>query len=101
MTSAPIQASSWLHVGPACTCVMSRMRTPSSAFMISLPLLFLPCGWIQAGNPAALGTSGLIDDRVDERRLFRADGLLHRLPQLGGRRGMHANAAEGFHQLVV
>src|SRR5437660_2398129 len=31
ITSAPIHARSWVQVGPDCTCVKSRMRTPSSA----------------------------------------------------------------------
>src|SRR5579864_972182 len=31
ITSAPSQASSWVQVGPDCTWVKSRMRTPSSA----------------------------------------------------------------------
>src|SRR5262245_17031141 len=31
MTSAPIHARSWVQVGPDCTWVKSRMRTPSSA----------------------------------------------------------------------
>src|ERR1700752_4452422 len=31
MTSAPIKASNCVQVGPDCTCVKSRMRTPSSA----------------------------------------------------------------------
>src|SRR6516225_7255264 len=31
MTSAPMKASNCVHVGPDCTCVKSRMRTPSSA----------------------------------------------------------------------
>ena len=34
MTSAPIQASSCEHVGPACTWVMSRMRTSFNASML-------------------------------------------------------------------
>ena len=34
ITSAPIHASSCEQVGPACTCVMSRMRTPFSASML-------------------------------------------------------------------
>src|SRR5688500_360975 len=101
MTSAPIQASSWLHVGPAWTCVMSRMRTPSSAFIVSLPLLFLPRGRIQAGYAATFGARGLIDDGVDERRLARAHRFFHGLAQFGRRRGMGADAAEGFDQLVV
>src|SRR5690349_8197332 len=31
ITSAPNQASSWVQVGPDCTCVKSRIFTPSSA----------------------------------------------------------------------
>src|SRR5215470_4540165 len=31
MTSAPMKASNCVQVGPDCTCVKSRMRTPSSA----------------------------------------------------------------------
>src|SRR5438874_3689188 len=38
ITSAPSHARSWVHVGPDCTCVKSRMRTPSSALPISLPV---------------------------------------------------------------
>src|SRR5947209_352694 len=30
ITSAPNQARSWVQVGPDCTCVKSRTRTPSS-----------------------------------------------------------------------
>src|SRR5438128_7379489 len=39
ITSAPSQASSCVHVGPDCTCVKSRMRTPSNAFVIRELLL--------------------------------------------------------------
>src|SRR5215831_1288301 len=35
MTSAPNQARSWVQVGPDCTCVKSRMRTPVSALPAS------------------------------------------------------------------
>ena len=35
MTSAPSQASSCVQVGPDCTWVKSRMRTPSSALPMS------------------------------------------------------------------
>src|ERR1700704_193999 len=35
ITSAPIHARSCVQVGPDCTCVKSRMRTPSSALPIS------------------------------------------------------------------
>src|SRR5439155_7571806 len=37
-TSAPIHASNCVHVGPDCTCVKSRMRTPSNALPINSPL---------------------------------------------------------------
>src|SRR5689334_8208067 len=49
ITSAPNQARSWVQVGPDCTCVKSRMRTPSSA----LPAW--PKGLVEGrGNPFAL-----------------------------------------------
>src|SRR5262245_7246171 len=35
MTSAPNHARIWVQVGPDCTCVMSRIRTPSRAFPMS------------------------------------------------------------------
>src|SRR6202790_1211394 len=35
ITSAPNQARSWVQVGPDCTWVKSRMRTPSSALPAS------------------------------------------------------------------
>src|SRR5438093_13438702 len=35
ITSAPNQASSCVHVGPDCTCVKSRMRTPDRALLIA------------------------------------------------------------------
>src|SRR6202521_1311318 len=48
ITSAPNQASSWVQVGPACTWLMSRMRTPSSA----LPAA--PHGFVEGrGRPLA------------------------------------------------
>ena len=50
ITSAPSQASNWVQVGPDCTWVKSRMRTPSSALLINL------APWIQVdigvGNSA-------------------------------------------------
>src|SRR6185436_18715888 len=84
ITSAPIQASSCVQVGPDCTCVKSRIRTPSSALLIPLPhpiehpeyanpdprpaSCFLLGRRIQAGDAAALGAPALVDDRVDQRR---------------------------------
>src|SRR5712664_3627591 len=97
ITSAPIHASSWLHVGPAWTWVISRIRTPLSASIG----LFLFSGRVEAGDAAALGAGGFVDDGIDEGRLLRADGLLHRLAQLGRRGGVRPHPAEGVHQLVV
>src|SRR6478735_5858087 len=37
ITSAPSHARSCVQVGPDCTCVKSRMRTPSSALLINYP----------------------------------------------------------------
>src|SRR5258706_10540896 len=65
ITSAPIQASSCEQVGPACTCVISRIRTPLSASME----LFLFCGGVETRDAAALGSGGLIDHGVDQRGL--------------------------------
>src|SRR6476661_7591808 len=98
ITSAPSQASNCEQVGPACTWVMSRMRTPLSA---SMSVLFFLCRGIQAGDAAAFGAGGLVDYRVDERRLLGADGVFHPLAQLGRGGRVHADAAEGLHQLVV
>src|ERR1700722_19210098 len=47
MTSAPMNASNWVQVGPDCTWVKSRMRTPSSALPAS------PHGLVEGfGKPA-------------------------------------------------
>src|SRR3990170_1797495 len=95
ITSAPIHASSCEHVGPACTCVMSRMRIPLSASILISKDLFLFRGRIQARDATAFGAGGLIDHGIDERGLARADGCFHCLAQLGGGRGVHAPAAQG------
>src|SRR5260370_42237276 len=49
ITSAPNQASSCLQVGPDCTCVKSRIFTPSSA------LPSLPHGFLEGGLLAVFG----------------------------------------------
>src|SRR5713226_9090120 len=112
MTSAPIQASNCEQVGPACTCYISRIRTPLSASILisknsaadeRLPALaqrldlFLFCARIQARDATAFGAGGLVDHGIDERGLARADGFFHRLAQLGRGRGMDAHATEGLH----
>src|SRR5437773_4569139 len=126
-TSAPIHARSCVHVGPDCTCVKSRMRTPSNALPITFsPALsppeaalraasprggerlgaalrrsFLLRGGIEARDAAAFGARLFVDDRVDQRGLARADRCFHRIAQLGRRRGQKAHATEGLHQLLV
>src|SRR6059058_936444 len=92
MTSAPNHASSCVQVGPDCTCVKSRIFTPSRALpMLSAPvevanrcasagLLLRRCG-IQAGDAAALGAGRFVDDRVDQRRLAAAYGFVDGGPQ--------------------
>src|SRR5688572_5508687 len=83
ITSAPSHARSCEQVGPACTWVMSRMRTPLSASILISKSLFLFRGRVQAGDATAFGAGGFIDHGIDERGLARADGFLHCLAQLG------------------
>src|SRR4051794_15486579 len=110
ITSAPNQASSCVHVGPDWTWVKSRMRTPSSAFVIvsswwfgsgAPGSLLLRRGRVEARDAAALGARRLVDHGVDQGRLAGRDGLLEPFSQLVGRRRVDADAAEGVHQLVV
>src|SRR6476646_3260151 len=108
MTSAPSHASSCVQVGPDCTCVKSRTRTPSSALPISETLssrcrllLANRALRIELADAAALGAGCRIEHRVDDGRPAgihrRIDGPL----QLFGRRHIHADAAERLDHLVV
>src|SRR5512135_654191 len=101
ITSAPIQASSCEQVGPACTWVMSRMRTPFNASILISRNSLLLGARIKVRDASALGARSFIDHGVDERRPARAHCFFHRLAQLGRRRSVHAHAAKGFHQLLV
>src|ERR1700751_2353894 len=93
MTSAPSQASNCVQVGPDCTCVKSRIRTPSSA---------LPMACCSLVHGLVLGTGRVfarIDPDVDNRR---APGLRHRFARAlerGGdlRRIAHLLAAASEH----
>src|ERR1700761_9353291 len=90
ITSAPNHASNCVQVGPDCTWVKSRMRTPLSAFVIALlpsriwigtgpaagprpmngSLLLLQCALrIEIADAAALGARRRIDHRIDQGRL--------------------------------
>src|SRR6185369_12751942 len=56
---------------------------------------------IEVADAAALRARGRIDYRVDERRLARGHRLVDGALELVGRGGIHADAAKGFHHLVV
>src|SRR5436853_4708929 len=127
ITSAPNQASSCVHVGPDCTCVKSRILTPSSALPIwaSLVALVWPCGFdafdlpnqdmlfppllfllehalrLEVADPAALAAGRRVDHGVDEGRLAGVHGLVHGALQLIRRCRIDANPAEGLDHLVV
>src|SRR3982750_233712 len=73
MTSAPIHASSCVQVGPDCTCVKSRIFTPSSALLIwCLLSLFTSTarGAAEVNRPAGLGC---LLGRLTVRRHFRLE----------------------------
>src|SRR5260221_14775936 len=75
ITSAPNQARSCVQVGPDCTCVKSRMRTPSSALLMMISevlwglLLLQRALRVEVADAAALAAGGRVDHRVDQRRL--------------------------------
>src|SRR5215472_9225020 len=108
ITSAPIQASSCELVGPAWTCVMSRMRIPfnASIFLFCLPELFLDAHNGLFSLCAILLVHRLVrsagrihvavDHDVDQRRHARVARFFERRPDL--LRLRHANA-ESTHRL--
>src|SRR5690606_11761097 len=87
MTSAPNQARSCVQVGPDCTCVKSRIRTPSRAFIAFPPLfLFDHALWVEVADAAAFRAGRWVDHRVDEGRLAGIHGRAHGAVQLVRRR---------------
>src|SRR5438128_11937477 len=88
MTSAPNQASSCVQVGPDCTCVKSRILTPSSALLMVFVLsgvsnlFLLRRRRVQARDAAALGAGAFVDHRVDQGRLAGRNSFVQRLLQL-------------------
>src|ERR1700694_3462876 len=116
-TSAPSQASSCVHVGPDCTCLKARIRTPSNALPITFPYAmpsfrkrysdsgspsrFLLGGRMETRDAAAFRARLFVDDRVNQGRLARADRFFHRVAKLGRRRCHHTHATEGLHQFLV
>src|SRR5690349_7589130 len=102
ITSAPIHARSCEHVGPACTWVMSRIRTPFSAsILVSGTVLFLFSARIQARDAAAFDARSLVNDCVDQCGPTRSNGFFHRAAKLSRIRGVYADAAECLDDLVV
>src|SRR4051812_17384893 len=107
-TSAPSHASSCVHVGPDCTCVKSRMRTPSSALPISeasqirFKVIFANRALrVEFADAAALGAGRRVDRRVDHGRPARVHGRVDGALQLVGGRRIHADASECLDHLVV
>src|ERR1700675_4086836 len=90
ITSAPIHASSCEQVGPACTCVISRMRIPFSASID----LYSPYKCAAENARRTLLVHGLVrgarridvavDHDIDQRGHARVAGLLERGPDLLG-----------------
>src|SRR5918999_641661 len=72
-TSAPNQANSCVHVGPDCTCVKSRMRTPSRA-------LDMACG----------------SSICASTRLIIASVILHTLPPHGSKQSRVGSLVHGL-----
>src|SRR3954454_3444500 len=114
ITSAPNHARSCVQVGPDCTCVKSRIFTPSSALPIFVPpdiTQFLCCSlrWlladralrVEVADAAALAARCRIDHRVDEGGLAGIHGVVDGTLQLVWRRHIDADAAERLHHLVV
>src|SRR5687768_5369564 len=64
MTSAPNHARIWVHVGPDCTCVISRIRTPSKAFPMIAPFLEMRKPF-EPGILSSVGTFENIGDDSD------------------------------------
>src|SRR4051794_23003083 len=81
ITSAPNQANSCVQVGPDCTCVKSRIFTPSSALVIFVSPDVLTCLRslcrlladralrVEVADAAAFAARRGVDHRVDQRRL--------------------------------
>src|ERR1700686_1329178 len=101
ITSAPMKARSWVQVGPDCTWVKSRIRTPSNAlpiFVSEIPslrscdslsaaitssstacpktFLFLAkhALRVEVADTAALAARSRVDHRVDEGGFGRVHG---------------------------
>src|SRR5580704_9528206 len=107
ITSAPNHASNCVQVGPDCTWVKSRMRTPSSALDILCSCLVRPrvlrqgAFRVEVADVAALAARRGVDDRVDQRGLAGVHGRVDGALQLVRRGRVDANAAEPLDHPVV
>src|SRR3954464_5417275 len=98
MTSAPIQASSCVQTGPACTCVMSTTRTPSRAFATAIRTPSLLVHRLVHGPRRERVR---VHPHVDQRRLAALAGALDRRPDLARLGDLLAVAAEHLGELAV
>src|SRR4051795_4305823 len=98
MTSAPIHARSCVQTGLACTCVMSRTRTPSRAFatVIERPPLL-----VHRLVHGPRRERVRVHPHVDERRLAALARALDRRPDLVRLGDLLAVAAEHLRELAV
>src|SRR5256884_961367 len=91
MTSAPSQASSCVQVGPDCTCVKSRIRTPSKALAIGgSPVSPYWCRFGFLVHRLFLGAGRVlarIDPDVDRRGALRPRHRFAGTPERRGDRG--------------
>src|SRR5215831_3787383 len=102
ITSAPNHARSCVQVGPDCTWVKSRMRTPSNAFAILRSCLAVQGALrVEIADIAALAAGRRIDHRVDQRGLAGVHRRIDRAFQFVGRRDIGTDAAEPFDHPVV
>src|SRR5208282_1934890 len=101
ITSAPNHASNCVQVGPDCTWVKSRMRTPSSAFILCSSLLRQGAARVEIADVATLAARRRVDHRVDQRGLAGVHGRVDGAFQLVRRGRVDANPAEPLDHLVI
>src|SRR5580658_9901630 len=102
ITSAPNHASNCVQVGPDCTWVKSRMRTPSSALDILCSCLLSQRALrIEIADVATLAARRRVDHRIDERGLAGIHGHVDGTLQLVRRGRIDTNAAEPLNHPVV
>src|SRR5690348_410112 len=100
--SAPSQASNCVQVGPDCTCVKSRIFTPSSAFdILRSCLLRQGALWVEVADIAALAACRRVDHRVDQRRLAGIHRCIDGALQVIRRGHIDADTAEALDHFIV